>query len=135
MINLHSIIYANLIICICMIYLIIPFLNTIKINNNSLDILIKYFQTNIFKYFVINLFILYLIISISEKLPSNIPIIYRRLLIIILLKLFIQIYINHSSYKINYLNYLNEFTINIGWFSVLFDIILFNIILKKIYYI
>jgi len=120
MVNINSLLYAHLIIFVIIIYILIPFLNKINNNSKSIDLFITYYSKDRFKSIYIDFFIIFFILKLSKKLPLNIPILFKRIIVILLFDVFLSIYIKKSSF--NNL-FLKEWIISAGFFAIIWDLI------------
>ena len=123
--NNNSQIYAHSVIFIIILYIIIPILNKLNITNNKIELFKKYYQ-DIFRSIIIDFITVYLVLNISNKLPDSIPILFRRIVIILLYDVFLSIYINKTSYETSNILLLKEWGETFGWFAILWDLLYIN---------
>jgi hypothetical protein len=126
MLNFYSILYAHIILFLIIIYIIIPLLSKTNLNAESMNLFTNFYLSNKFRSIIINFFIVYCILNISQKLPLNIPILYRRIIVILLYEVFLSIYINRTPFNVNYIVYLKEWSLSVGWIAILWDIFYIN---------
>ena len=126
MININSLLYAHLIIFIIIIYILIPLLNKINPESKGINLFINYYSNDRFRSIYIDFFIIYILLRLSDKLPLDIPIIFKRIIVILLFDVLISMYINQTPYKIGNIHFLKEWSLSVGWFAILWDIIYIN---------
>ncbi len=126
MTNINSLLYAHLIIFIIIIYLLIPLMVVIAPDSKGINLFTNYYSVNKFHSIYIDFFIIYVLLKLSDKLPLNIPLIFKRIIIILLYDVFLSMYITQTSYKIGNIHFLKEWSITVGWFAILWDIIYIN---------
>ncbi len=128
-INIYSLIYAHLLVYLILIYyIIIPIINRIGINDKAFDLFKSYYLDNKFKSLLIDFFVGYLLLDMANKLPSNIPIYIRRIIIIVIYDLLLSVYLNRTPSNSGTIGFLKNWTGSVGWFAILWDLILFNIL-------
>jgi hypothetical protein len=125
MIHINKLIYAQVILYIIIINIIIPVLKQIKSqsNINSINLFDKYYSINRYQSIIINFIINYLILNLANKLPLKIPIIYRRIIAILLFNILLNIYINTTPFQTGNVLLLKEWSLSVGWFSILWNLI------------
>lgn len=126
MTNINSLLYAHLIIFIIIIYLLIPLMILIAPDLKGINLFTNYYSVNRFHSIYIDFFIIYVLLKLSDKLPLNIPLIFKRIIIILLFDVFLSMYITQTSYKIGNIHFLKEWSMTVGWFAILWDIIYIN---------
>ena len=126
MTNINSLLYAHLIIFIIIIYLLIPLMVVIAPDLKGINLFTNYYSVNRFHSIYIDFFIIYVLLKLSDKLPLNIPLIFKRIIIILLFDVFLSMYITQTSYKIGNIHFLKEWSMTVGWFAILWDIIYIN---------
>ena len=125
MLNINSLIYAHIIIFLLIIN-IIPLLNKININNDGLTIFQNHYINNKIYSIIIDFIIIYILLKLSDKLSLNIPIIFRRIIIILLYNVLLSIYINKTPFKYGNILYKEEWSLNVGWFAIIWDLLYIN---------
>lgn len=126
MLNINSLLYAHLIIFIIIIYILIPLLNKINPDSKGIKLFTNYYSDNKFHNIYIDFFIIYILLKLSDKLPLDIPLIFKRIIVILLFDVLLSMYINQTPYKIGNIHFLKEWSITVGWFAILWDIIYIN---------
>lgn len=123
--NSISTIYAHFIVFIIILYMIIPLLNNLDfLDNKGLTLFKQYYQKNI----LIDFITIYFILRLSYILPLDIPIIYRRIIVILLYNVLLSIYINQTPYKTGNILFLKEWSDTVGWFAIIWDLFYINLI-------
>ena len=92
----------------------------------GINLFTNYYSVNRFHSIYIDFFIIYVLLKLSDKLPLNIPLIFKRIIIILLFDVFLSMYITQTSYKIGNIHFLKEWSMTVGWFAILWDIIYIN---------
>ena len=123
-----STIYAHFIVFMIILYMIIPLLNNLDnldfLDNKGLTLFKQYYQKNI----LIDFITIYFILRLSYILPLDIPIIYRRIIVILLYNVLLSIYINQTPYKTGNILFLKEWSDTVGWFAIIWDLFYINLI-------
>jgi hypothetical protein len=125
MIRINSLIYAQIILFIIIINIILPVLKIldIKSNSNSINLFEKYYSINRYQSIIINCVINYLILTLANKLPLKIPIIYRRIITILLFNIILNVYIRTTPFQTGNVLFLKQWSLSVGWFAILWDLI------------
>jgi hypothetical protein len=125
--NIYSIMYAHIIVSIILIYLIIiPLLNKLDIKDNTIDMFKNYYQNDKFKSLLVDFFMIYFILKISDQIPS-VPMIFRRILVLILFNVLLSVYINKTPYLTGSTIFLKEWISKLGWTAIIWDLIYVNL--------
>jgi len=124
---MYSILYAQIVVFI-LINTLIPILNNFDPDNKAIELFKNYYLDNRYKSFLLDFFIVYFILRLSHKLPLDIPIIYKRIIIILLFDIFLSIYLNNSPWKTGNVLFLKEWTLTVGWFAIIWDLIYYSMI-------
>ena len=126
MLNINSLLYAHLVIFIVIIYLLIPLLNVINNKSAGINLFIDYYSKDKFRSIYIDFFIIYILLKLSDNLPLDIPIIFKRIIVILLFDVFLSIYINQTPFKKGNIVFLKEWSLSVGWFAILWDLLYIN---------
>jgi hypothetical protein len=119
-----SIGFAHIIISTILIfYIILPLIKLLDIKDSRLDLFVNYYSTDKFKILIINFFINYLYLKIAEIVPSQIPLFYKRILVIIIFNILLSYYINNTSYESSTIKFLKIWFKSVGFFVILWDLI------------
>jgi hypothetical protein len=105
--------------------IIVPFFQYININDESITLFNNYYVTNKYKSLITDFFLICIYLKISEIIPysSNIPITFKRLLIILIIDIIINYYIINTPYQTDYIIFLNTWVRTVGWYAIIWDII------------
>jgi hypothetical protein len=126
--NSISTIYAHFIVFMIILYMIIPLLNNLDnldfLDKKGLTLFKQYYQKNI----LIDFITIYFILRLSYILPLDIPIIYRRIIVILLYDVLLSIYINQTPYKTGNILLLKEWSDTVGWFAIIWDLFYINLV-------
>jgi hypothetical protein len=127
--NIYSYGYSYILVSTILIYYImIPLINTLNIKDDGLSLFNNYYIDNKYKSLVINFLLIYLYLKSAELLPNKIPIIFRRIIIIILFNVILYSYIKTTPYSTGTINFLNKWSSTIGWFAIIWDLLFINTI-------
>jgi hypothetical protein len=122
--NIFSIGYSHIIISIIIIfYVIIPILSKIGVNDPSIDLFKSYYVDNKYKSLSIDFFLIYIYLKSAELLPNNIPIYFRRLVIILFFDVILYYYINNTPWEVGTIKFLKEWSKVAGWMAIAWDIL------------
>jgi hypothetical protein len=100
------------------------------IKDNSINILKSYYIDNKYKSLIMDFLFATLILKISENFPAHIPIIFRRILIIVVFDVILGLYINNTPYLNGTMKFLKEWSSSAGWFAIVWDVIYISLIGK-----
>ena len=121
--NILSISYAHILVSFILIYyIILPLLSKLNTNINTINLFKNYYISDKFKILLINYGVVFTYLKIAEFLPNYIPILYRRILIIIILEVLFNFYISQTNYDSGFINLYRNLTRNAGWFVLLWNI-------------
>jgi hypothetical protein len=121
----ESILLSHIIVVsIIIIYVILPLFNSFNINDQSLVLFNKHYNTNFYKTIIITFFINYIYLKIADYIPGNIEKIYKRIVVTLVLSVLLNYYITFTPYNSETIIFMKEWLKNIGWLGILWD--LFN---------
>lgn len=120
--NMQTIGYAHLLITIIIIYIIVPLIVRIGWDHKGIELFKNYYQTDKYRNLIMDFLLSYVYLKAAELLPINIPIVYKRLLIIIFFNVGFSFYLNKTSYQTGMIGFLKEWSSTVGWFAILWDI-------------
>jgi hypothetical protein len=136
--NIKSILYAHIIISIVLIYIIfnIPYIrrdinDPIDITNldnfSSTELFNIYYVNNKFKSLLVDFFMIYFILKMSDYIPQVVPSILRRTVVIIIFDVLLTFYINRTPLNMGTINFLKVWIVKAGWLAIIWDIIYINL--------
>jgi hypothetical protein len=129
--SIYSTFYAFLFVSIILIYyILIPLLNMSGIKDNGIELLKTYYIDNKYKSLIMDFLFATLILKISENFPNHIPIIFRRILIIVVFDVILGLYINNTPYLNGTMKFLKEWSSSAGWFAIVWDVVYISLIGK-----
>jgi hypothetical protein len=121
--SIQTIGYAHLIVSVVLIYFIlIPIFDRSKMSNKGIDLFKNYYLDNKYQSLIMNFLLAYVYLKTAELLPINIPIIFKRLIVIILFDIGFGFYLNKTSKTSGSIGYLKEWSSTVGWFSILWNL-------------
>lgn len=125
MLNIYSILYAQIIVYLILINL----LKFINIDNEKFNLFKSYYSNH--KNLIIDFIISYIIIKLNEKYNiKSLPKLHNRILMIIIFDLILSLYIRYTPFNNQYILFLKKWAYLVGWFAILWDIIYFLSIAK-----
>lgn len=122
--NIYSITYAHLIVHLILINIIISILDYFKINNSGIELFKEYYVENRYKNLITDFFLIYTYLKIAELLPAYIPIQFRRLVVTFIIDMLLNFYLKNTTYDDGNINFLKKWSSTVGWFAVLWDLLL-----------
>ena len=129
MIHINSLIYAQILLYLIIINILIPFIKQLNTQINiqpNIDIFEKYYSTNRYQSIIIDFLMNYIILNLANKLPNNIPTIYRRIITILFFDVLFTIYIMNTPLQTSNILLFKEWSLSVGWFAILWDILYIN---------
>jgi hypothetical protein len=91
-------------------------------SNKGIDLFKNYYLDNKYQSLIMNFLLAYVYLKTAELLPINIPIIFKRLIVIILFDIGFGFYLNKTSKTSGSIGYLKEWSSTVGWFSILWNL-------------
>lgn len=129
--SIYSIFYGFLVVSTILIYyILIPILNASCIQDKGIDLLKSYYVEHKYKSLIIDFLFVTMLLKISEKFPDHIPIVFIRILVIIVFDVLLGIYINKTPYVNGTIKFLKEWSISAGWLAIVWDVIYISLIGK-----
>lgn len=125
----ESIAIAHITVTIILIfYIIMPILNSFNIKDTGLDLFNQQYGINFYKTIIITFFINYVYLKMAELFPGKIPVIYKRIMVIILFSVLLNYYINNTPFETENIKFMKTWLKTIGWFGLIWDLIHINIV-------
>ena len=124
MIQINSLIYAQILLYLLIINILIPTIRQLDIQNTCL--FEKYYSTNRYQSIITDFIMNYLLLNIANKLPDKIPIIYRRIITILLFDVMFIFYVINTPLQTNNILFFKELALSSGWFRIIWDIAYIN---------
>jgi hypothetical protein len=120
----ESILLSHIIVVsIIIMYIILPLFNSFNINDQSLELFNKHYNTNFYKTIIITFFINYVYLKIADYIPGNTEKIYKRIVVVLVLSVLLNYYISFTTYNSDTIIFMKEWLKNIGWFGILWDLV------------
>lgn len=122
--SIYSITYAHLIVHVILINIMITIFDYFKISNAGVDLFKEYYVDNKYKSLIVDFFLIYTYLKIAEFLPAYIPVPFRRLIITFVFDMLLNFYLNTTSYNCGNIEFLKKWASTVGWFAILWDLLL-----------
>jgi len=125
--SIHSIGFAHILITTILIfYIMIPIIGSLGIKDQGLDLFNEKYNIEFYKTSIITFFINYVYLKIAELLPSQIPIFYKRIGVILFFSVLLNYYINNTPYEVGTIKFMKQWIKSVGWFGIIWDLFLIS---------
>jgi hypothetical protein len=127
--SIYSMFYAFIIVATILIYYVLfPLLNLSGIKDKGIDLLKSYYIDNKYKSLMVDFLFSTMLLKLADKFPVNIPIVFKRILVIFLFDVLLGVYINNSPYLNGTIIFLKEWAAAAGWFALVWDVLYISLI-------
>ena len=122
--SFESVIISHVIVTtILVLYIVIPLLNSLSINDVGLDLLNQQYTINFYKTIIVTFFINYIYLKFADLLPGKIPVVYKRIITIIIVSVLLNYYINCTPMETGTIKFMKTWIKSVGWFAIVWDLI------------